>query len=108
MECKYFLTTVGSSKPVARSEANIGETDQTSVKVHAAPGGKTSIDLFGGYGKDEDVKPTSKIGAGVHKEEEKEEDAKKEEGTAAGYKKADSHTSIKVRQPPGGASSITF
>lgn len=91
-----------------RSEANIGETDLTSVKVHAAPGGKTSIDLFGGYGKDEDVKVSSKIGKGVAKEEEKEEDAKKEEGAVAGFKKTDAHTSIKVRQPPGGASSITF
>lgn len=108
MECKYFLTTVGGSKHVTRSEANIGESDQTSVKVHAAPGGKASIDLFGGYGKDEDVKLSSKIGAGAPKEVEKEEEAKKEEGTPAGYKKADAHTSIKVRQPPGGASSITF
>lgn len=78
------------------------------MKVHAAPGGKTSIDLFGGYGKDEDAKVSTKIGAGAHKEEAKDEEVKKEDDTAAGFKKADAHTSIKVRQPPGGASSITF
>lgn len=102
------MKVVGSSKSGVRSEANIGESDQTSVKVHAAPGGKSSIDLFGGYGKDEDVKVSSKIGAGAHKEEVKEEEIKKEGEVVAGFKKTEAHTSIKVRQPPGGASSITF
>ena len=71
---------------------------------------KTSIDLFGGYGQDEDKKVSTKIGGAAPKvEEAKEEEAKKtEDDTPAGYKKADAHTSIKVRQPPGGASSITF
>ena len=82
---------------------NIGESDMTSVKVHAGPGGKTSIDLFGGYGKDKDdeVKPIAAV-APVH------EEIKDDDSAAGKPKDADSHTSIKVRQPPGGASSFSF
>ena len=81
------------------------------MKVHAAPGGKSSIDLFGGYGHDEDKKVSGKKGvAPIAKEEAKEEEEVKKEtdDTPAGYKKGDAHTSVRVRQPPGGASSITF
>ena len=75
----------------------------TSVKVHAGPGGKTSIDLFGGYGKDKEDEPKPVVATVVVDEE------KKEDGIPAGKPKdADTHTSIKVRQPPGGASSFSF
>ena len=91
----------------------------TSVVVHNAPGGKSSIQIGGGYGVDKDEKPIAgKIGvATVPKATKPEEEEKKDEevkeaqqaqpvvaaGTKAGG--AAAATSTVVRQPPGGKSS---
>ena len=59
----------------------------TSVVVHNAPGGKSSIQIGGGYGVDKDEKPIAgKIGAGsatvptatkpTEEEEKKDEESK--------------------------------
>ena len=57
----------------------------TSVKVHHAPGGKTSISLFGGYGDDEDKNKKKTTGAvGQAQEEEKKEEVKEEASPAGG------------------------
>lgn len=93
----------------------------TSVVVHNAPGGKSSIQLGGGYGVDKDEKPIAgKIGAGAatvptatkpEEEEKKDEETKEEQQAqpvvAAGARPggAAAATSTVVRQPPGGKSS---
>jgi len=77
----------------------------TSVKVHAGPGGKTSIDLFSGYGKD---KEETEAPVRAPEVEAAGEEKKDDEGPAGGKAATESHTSIKVRQPPGGASSFSF
>ena len=105
----------------------------TSVVVHHQPGGQSSLQLGGGYGDVDDRFGNKKNAVPVAQpavaEEEKkeqvegeEEEEKKEETTevlAAGQKKQQAavggagqpmsgETSVKVRAPPGGASSITF
>ena len=104
----------------------------TSVKVHHAPGGATSINLFGGYGDDDNKtkttqKPGGAVGAAQSKpEEEKMEEAPEqlaagqkapEKGAAAGGNAGGANlthviggaaplTSVKYSgQPPGGKSS---
>ena len=86
----------------------------TSVKVHHAPGGGSSIQLGGGYGGEE--APAAKPA-----EEQKEGEGEEGDVPAAGGSAvvndersgeklfgSETHTSVKVRAPPGGASSITF
>ena len=106
----------------------------TSVVVHHQPGGQSSLQLGGGYGDVDDrfgdKKNKGAVGQPVAAAEEEkkeqvegeEEEEKKEETTevlAAGQKKQQAavggagqpmsgETSMKVRAPPGGASSITF
>lgn len=94
----------------------------TSVVVHSAPGGKSSIQLGGGYGVDKEEKPIAgKIGSGAatvptvtkpeEEEEKKDEETKQEQQAqpvvAAGARPggAAATTSTVVRQPPGGKSS---
>lgn len=89
-------------------------TGYTSTKIHHAPGGKSNFSL--GWDEDEQVKPKPQAsqnsvmtptpeveapepeiaGRASNEESKKEEEV---EGT---------HTSIRIRQPPGGSSSITF
>ena len=104
--------------------------------VHQRPGGNSSIQIGGGYGGEDDrfgnkknagavgeAKPEEKPAEEEKKEqeEEKKEEEKKEEQPqlAAGQRVASAavggagqpitgETSVKVRAPPGGASSITF
>ena len=100
----------------------------TSVKVHHAPGGATSINLFGGYGDDDNKnkKPAAQAAVAQPKPEE-EEEKKEEEQPAAGQKPTEAPaaggnagganlthtiggaaplTSVKYSgQPPGGKSS---
>uniref|UniRef100_A0A7S3J5G6 Uncharacterized protein n=1 Tax=Euplotes harpa TaxID=151035 RepID=A0A7S3J5G6_9SPIT len=102
----------------------------TSVKVHHTPGGASSIFLGGDNPEPAKVtKVEDAAGAhqdeetgGVAKEAEGDEEAKeekKEEPVAEAPKKTSGgilpgmnddkpHTSVKVRAPPGGKSSITF
>ena len=99
----------------------------TSVKVHHRPGGNTSIDLFGGYGGDDGTadrqrnRPgnASAAAAAINPSAEEEEKKKEEEEAAknAGaateaafdvYGNKVSGTSVRVHNPPGGKSSITF
>ena len=54
----------------------------TSVKVHHAPGGKTSISLFGGYGDDDQDKNKKATGGAVGQAQPAEEE--KKEAPAAG------------------------
>jgi len=86
----------------------------TSVKVHAPPGGATSISIAGGY----EVEP--KVEENKKTEEELEEERKAAEaamaaaatpavaGSSGEAPANDQHTSVKVHAPPGGASSISF
>ena len=109
----------------------------TSVKVHHTPGGGSSIQLGGGYGgegSELDSKPknaaaaSAPAAADANKDEEEKKDENTDGQAAAGTgavgevrRVADgtasvtdafgnkvSGTSIRVRAPPGGASSITF
>ena len=110
----------------------------TSVKVHHGPGGASSISLGGGYGGegsvlDKRAQPTAAVGAAQQDaqkddEEEKKDEVKATDSTAAGsgavgdvrrvaegtstvtdaFGNKVSGTSVRVRAPPGGASSITF
>ena len=109
----------------------------TSVKVHHRPGGASSIQLGGGYGGEGsvlDAKKATEPATGAApvtdaaEEEKKEEEQQAAPAAAAGvgavpeqrtvapgtasvtdaFGNKVSGTSIKVRAPPGGASSITF
>lgn len=92
----------------------------TSVVVQNAPGGRSTIQLGGGYGVDKDDKAISgKIGAATvptatkpEEEEEKKDEESKETtqakpSVAAGARVGGTAatTSTAVRQPPGGKSS---
>jgi len=92
----------------------------TSVVVHNAPGGRSTIQLGGGYGVDKDEKPIAgKIGVATvptatkpedeeEKKDEEVKDAKQAQpSVAAGARVggAAATTSTAVRQPPGGKSS---
>ena len=72
------------------SEHSIGETDLTSVKVHAPPGGHSSFSLGGDYPPAEAPKPAAAVPLMEEKKEEKKEE--KPKGAV----------------PPGGHSSISF
>ena len=99
---------------------------KTTVKVHHAPGGATSINLFGGYGDDE--KPKQKAQPAAVAQPQPEEEKKDEQptqaaaaggqpGAAAGGNAGGANlthtiggaaplTSVKYSgQPPGGKSS---
>lgn len=63
---------------------------KTTVKVHAPPGGKTSISLFGGYGDDspkaKKAQPAAAAAVAVPEEEEEKKDEQPKEEVAAGGK----------------------
>ena len=109
----------------------------TSVKVHHGPGGASSLQLGGGYGgegsvldskpKDQNAAAVASAAAADDNEEEKKKDETTDapaagagvvgevrrvaEGTATvtdAFGNKVSGTSVRVRAPPGGASSITF
>ena len=89
-------------------------TDHTSVKVHHAPGGNSTFSL--GW---EEPQPARRAEPAIseeekrRQEEEEEEERKRKEQEAARRAQEESkqnavQTSVKVRNPPGGQSSITF
>lgn len=97
----------------------------TSVKVHHGPGGATSIQLGGGYGGDANDQFGDRKRKNPDQEEEEkkrqEEEAAKLASTGAGQRVGAAAqpqqfdvlgnpitTSVKVANPPGGKSSITF
>ena len=58
---------------------------KTTVKVHHAPGGATSINLFGGYGDDEKPKQKAQPAAVAQPQpEEEKKDEQPKEALAAG------------------------
>lgn len=101
----------------------------TSVKVHHAPGGASSFQLGGGYEPEQAVsavpkpdKTQEEIDEERRLQEEEERRLAEESAVAAAASQqtdeaqggggsvpnADTHTSVKMHHPPGGASSITF
>ena len=109
----------------------------TSVRVHHRPGGASSIQLGGGYGGEGSVLDKKDQAAAVvgaaqdadkKEEEEKKDESQQQAKGAAGsgavgdvrrvaegtstvtdaFGNKVSGTSVRVRAPPGGASSITF
>ena len=101
----------------------------TSVKYSGnRPGGNTTIDLFGGYGGEDNTadrqrqpkggQSMASANAAAEEDKKDEEEKKDDDGVrrpaegvqetydAFGNKVAG--TSVRVRAPPGGASSITF
>ena len=105
---------IGGPSSGGRSEGNIGESNKTSVKVHHAPGGASSFSLGGGYEpekKEEENKEAVLKLAEERAEQEKaaEEALKiKEAQESHATPASDTHTSVKINAPPGGASSFTF
>lgn len=51
------MQTFGGVNKIKSSENNIGETSNTSVRVHAPPGGKSNWTIGGGF---EDPAPVSR------------------------------------------------
>lgn len=84
-------------------------TDFTSVRVHAAPGGNSSISL----GWSEPEPPRVQRSRQPEDEEEEErkrklEEQQKKQKIEEERKQIEAANQSRVRHPPGGASSISF